>query len=137
MKFKAKRRSKTEAEIPAWLQPTDSRAKKKPNNPTPFELPGWLRESELRPEPRNTSPFSLEAEPHPCPAEGFIKELDNKLTLVSRQLDHIRLMHFRLVAELLRSGKLDQAALAWVDCSECRAELNALVDERQPAKKVH
>lgn len=136
MKFKAKRRSKTEAEIPAWLQVTDSQAMKKPKNTAPFELPSQLLGSEPRPEPLNTGPFPLEAEPHPCPAEGFIKELGNKVIGLSRQMDHIKLMHFRLVAELLRSGNLDQAALTWLDCDECRAEINALVDERQRAK-VH
>ena len=143
MTFKTKRQSKTASKIPEWLRATDSQAMEKRKNTAPLERTIQLGGSEPRPEPRNTSPFPLpgrirdsEAEPHPCPAQGFIEELGNKVISLSRQMDHIRVMHFRLVAELLRSWNLDQAALTWLDCDECRAELNALVDERQ-SERVH
>lgn len=136
MKFKAKRRSKTEAEIPAWLQPTDSRAKKKPNNPTPFELPGWLRESEPRPEPRNTSPFSLEAEPHPCPAQETIERLCQQVALLERKLAYLQTLLFKGMAAQISGGDLASSVWAWLDCDQCREELACLV-EKAAEQKVH
>lgn len=70
---------------------------------------------------------------HPCVAEAPVRELNSQVIRLARQVEHLHGLLFRVLAEMIRSGNLDQTALAWLDCDECRAKLNALV-ERQPAK---
>ncbi len=89
---------------------------------------------------KNNAPFETpqsfrEPEPHPCPAEAPVRELNNQVILLAHKVEHLQGILFKVVADMVRSGNLDQAvAMTCFDnCVECRAELQALAKE-QPAR---
>jgi hypothetical protein len=117
-----------------------TRMNQRPKSAGPFELPTRFR----KPEPsKGTAPFeippawSMPSEPvsHPCVAEAPVRELNSQVIRLARRVEHLQDLLFRVLAEMIRSGNLDQTALTRLDCDKCRAELNGLV-ERQPVK-VH
>jgi hypothetical protein len=129
MKPKMKRKAQTTA---AWMvdsepqysitdAPTQKEgAKKEPWVAALEEFP------KIKPEPPSThevSKLSWEPEPHPCLAVPHVQELYSQVGLLTRMVGHLHDMVFNLLAEMIRSGELDEAALAWLYCDCLKTEL--------------
>ena len=91
----------------------------KPNRTT-TQAPAWLQPEPFPP---------LSPEPHPCPAEEPVKRLLQQVALLSRKVEYLQTLLFKLMASQLRAGTLDPGIYDHLCCDQCRDELAALVED--------
>jgi hypothetical protein len=109
-KTKSKRNSTLT--MPAWLHAAE---------PSLFQLPSW--------------PPAAPSTSMPCAAQAPVEELIQQVALVARKVDYLQTILFKVMAELIRSGNLDENVLTWLDCDLCKKELADLVSDSVPGSR--
>jgi hypothetical protein len=88
------------------------------------------------PQPPEPFPPTPEA-PKPCSIQAPVEELNRQVLLLSRKVQYLQNVLFRMMAAELRAGNLDASAFHWLDCDQCRRELFELVEDGDTERTVN